>query len=330
LQIPALTTRRSGSDSGNRPRAAFAFVAAAVVTAVMALPQSASANVLWPDGGLSPTVSKVSLLYLVVYVVGLIAVIGITLALLGAAREETDPDAPEVAASESSLKVPLIAGSAIFVVLAVLGIISFSSTSKAQESLAGTGNFKATPLSDPQLIVPNNLKPPKGGSYNIHVNAQQYVWRYTYPGVKGDWNTYSYHDMVIPAGVTVMLDVTSSDVEAAWWVPALGGSVDAVPGYNNKSWIRADGAGIYPGAGTVVNGTNYANMTTNVIALPPGLFLRWVAGKQIEISDAMKALGVERLSGEEAELITGQKATTDAAAQTESAETDETIVKEGE
>ena len=102
-----------------------------------------------------------------------------------------------------------------------------------------------------------------------------------------------------------------SDVEAAWWVPQLGGSIDALPGYRNEGWIRADKVGIYQGAGTVVNGTNYANMTTTVIALPPALFLRWAAGKQIEISAAMAALGVERLSGEEEALITGKALTTD-------------------
>ena len=125
------------------------------------------------------------------------------------------------------------------------------------------------------------------------MNAQQYLWRYEYTGLKGaKWPTYSYNDLVLPAGVTVMLDFTSSDAEAAWWVPQLGGSITAMPGYANKVWIRADKAGLYTGSGTVVNGTNYASQTTNVSVVDPRFFVRWLAGKQLEITRGpMAALG---------------------------------------
>lgn len=321
MQNPAPTTRRS--------RYACAAIVSAAATALLALPQSASANTLWPDGGVSPIVSKVTLLFAVVFGIGLIAVIAITLSILGAARNEVDVDSPEVAA-DTSAKGALIAGGLIFVVLAVLGIFVSTKTSGAQESLSGTGAFKATSFSEPNVKTPHDIKPPKGGAYEVHVNAQQYLWRYTYPGIKGKWDTYSYHDLVIPAGVTTLLDVTSSDVEAGWWVPQLGGSVTALPGYNNKTWIRADKPGLYQGAGTVVNGTNYASMSTTVIALPPRLFVRWVAGKQIEIAEAMAALGVERLSGEEEELITGESLKTQAEGAVEDKATESAIEAEGE
>jgi hypothetical protein len=71
--------------------------------------------------------------------------------------------------------------------------------------------------------------------------------------------------------------------------------------------VRADKLGLYSGAGTVVNGTNYANQITHVTVVSPAFFARWVVGKQIEIDKAMTALGLERVSGEEEQLITGQK-----------------------
>ncbi len=321
MQNPAPTTRRT--------RTLGTLFAGAALAALAVLPQSASANALFPDGGSSPITSKVSTLFLIVFGIGLIAVIVLTLSILGGARNEVDADSAEVAV-DGSVKSALIAGGAIFIVLAVMGIFVSAKTSGAQESLSGTGAFKATALSDPNLTTPHNIKPPKGGAYQIRVNAQQYLWRYQYPGVKGDWNTYSYHDLVIPAGVTILLDVSSSDVEAGWWVPELGGSVTALPGYNNKSWIRADKAGVYDGAGTVVNGTNYANMSTTVIALPPRLFLRWVAGKQIEITEAMNALGVERLSGAEEELITGETMKQEAAGAVEDKAIEKATEAEGQ
>jgi hypothetical protein len=49
-------------------------------------------------------------------------------------------------------------------------------------------------------------------------------------------------------------------------------------------------------------------MINNVTVVAPAMFLRWVAGKQIEIDGAMAALAAERASGEEQQLISGQKA----------------------
>jgi cytochrome c oxidase subunit 2 len=91
-------------------------------------------------------------------------------------------------------------------------------------------------------------------------------------------------------------------------VPQLGGSVTAMPGYDNKSWVRADTPGTYSGAGTIINGTNYASMTTTVHVVPASLFEAWVNGKQTQIAEAMTALGDERSAGKEAVLLGEGKA----------------------
>ena len=38
--------------------------------------------------------------------------------------------------------------------------------------------------------------------------------------------------------MTVMLDITADDVAHSWWIPKLGGKMDAIPGYTNKTWFR--------------------------------------------------------------------------------------------
>jgi cytochrome c oxidase subunit 2 len=53
--------------------------------------------------------------------------------------------------------------------------------------------------------------------------------------------------VVIPAGKKVRLLLTAKDVIHAWWVPQLGGKKDAIPGYINEMWIRADETGTYRG-----------------------------------------------------------------------------------
>jgi heme/copper-type cytochrome/quinol oxidase subunit 2 len=322
LQIQTPTNRSSARRSS-------LFVAAAAA-ALFVLPQTASATPLWPDSPNSPVAQIVLDLFLVVFVVGLIAVIGYTLTLLGAGRAEVDADAPAVA--DSSAKPAVIVGSVLFLVFVVIGSFAYTKTVSAEESLPETGNFKVTTFSQPGLKVAHVVKAPKGPAYSIRVNAQQFLWRYDYSNIgnkNAKWNTYSYNDLVLPAGVTVLLDFTSSDVEAAWWVPQLGGSVTAMPGYSNKFWVRAERPGLYPGSGTVVNGTNYASQITNVTVVDPRLFVRWLAGKQIEIDQAMTALGVERADGEEQALIDGGETETGTTA-AEREQTGDAAAAEGE
>lgn len=285
-----------------------AILLATFAATLAAFPHTASAGVLWPDAGGSQAAETVNTLYFIVFGIGLIAVIVLIGAIASGARKEVDADA--AVETEENGKKAMIAGTAAFVLLAVLGGLAFSKTSSAEPSADGVGNdLTASPLVSSQLKDPTGLKPPKGPSISVRVTGQQYLWRYEYPSVKAkNWKTYSYGDLVIPAGVTVMLDVTSSDVEHSWWVPQLAGSIDATPGYVNRSWIRVDQPGIYLGHSTKVSGTNYASMGTRVIVLPDELWKRWAIGKQIEITEAMDALAKEVASGEEKALETGEPA----------------------
>lgn len=287
-----------------------AVILATFAASLAVFPPTASAGVLWPDAGASQAAETVNTLYFIVFGVGVLAVIGLIAALARSARKEVDADTAVVDGEESGKKA-LVAGTAAFVLLAVLGGLAFSKTSSADPSQDGVGNdLKPAPLASGQLKDPTGLEPPKGPSISVGVNGQQYLWRYEYPSVKAKtWNTYSYGDLVIPVGVTVMLDVTSSDVEHSWWVPELGGSIDATPGYINRGWIKVDEPGIFMGHSTKVSGTNYASMGTRVTALPIELWKRWALGKQIEITEAMDALGKEVQSGGEAALDAGEPAT---------------------
>lgn len=317
MQIPTPTIRFSAGRLGA--------LTAAGASILMALPQNASATPLWPDAPHSPAASAMLVLFALVFAVGFAALVAFTLALRSAARREVDADGPSPA--DSGAKSAVILGSAVALVLVLAGGFSFAKTSSADSSTATAGNaasfFKVTTFSQPGLKIAHAVKAPKGPVYSIRVNAQQFLWRYDYPGANGAWNTYSYGDLVLPAGVTVMLDFTSSDAEAAWWVPQLGGSVTAMPGYANKTWIRADKPGVYFGSGTVVNGTNYSSMTTRVNVVSPAIFALWVKGKQAEISNAMTALGVERESGAESNLLSGEKGAGAATAVSEAEQTAE-------
>ena len=74
--------------------------------------------------------------------------------------------------------------------------------------------------------------------------------------------------------MTVTLDIRSNDVQHSWWIPELGGKMDALPGYTNKTWFKVTEPGVYKGQCAELCGRNHANMYARVIALP---FDEWQA-----------------------------------------------------
>ena len=55
------------------------------------------------------------------------------------------------------------------------------------------------------------------------------------------------HPLVVPVGTKVRVLLTAGDVIHAWWVPAFGMKKDAIPGFVNELWFRAEQIGIYRG-----------------------------------------------------------------------------------
>ena len=56
------------------------------------------------------------------------------------------------------------------------------------------------------------------------------------------------------------LEVTAPDVDVihSWWIPALGGKFDAIPGTTNETWFKAKAPGIYGGQCAELCGIQHA------------------------------------------------------------------------
>ena len=81
---------------------------------------------------------------------------------------------------------------------------------------------------------------------------------------------YSFQEMVVPAGTVVVLSITSIDVIHSWWVPSLGGKVDAVPGYTTYTWFKATRPGaLFHGQCAQLCGRQHAFMTALVQVVSP-------------------------------------------------------------
>ena len=75
--------------------------------------------------------------------------------------------------------------------------------------------------------------------------------------------------MVVPVGRVVELTVVSPDVIHSWWVPALGGKIDAIPGRTNHTWFKAQKLGRYEVRCAELCGLEHAHMTGWVDVVTP-------------------------------------------------------------
>ena len=143
--------------------------------------------------------------------------------------------------------------------------------------LAAVGVFTVLTLIDLNKPAPQALQ--------IEVYGQQWWWGFHYD-VDNDGNFTGAGDvttateLVIPVGREVQLSVTSNDVIHSFWIPALNGKRDAVPGQHHPWKLKATEAGVFRGQCTEFCGLSHANMRMLVRALPPDEYAAWLANQQ--------------------------------------------------
>jgi cytochrome c oxidase subunit 2 len=107
----------------------------------------------------------------------------------------------------------------------------------------------------------------------IDVVGRQFYWQYEYPN-----GVIAVDTMRAPAGVPVRLEVTApeSDVIHSWWIPALGGKIDAIPGRTNETWFQAENQGTYTGQCAELCGLEHAQMLASVEVVSQEEFDTWL------------------------------------------------------
>jgi cytochrome c oxidase subunit 2 len=98
-----------------------------------------------------------------------------------------------------------------------------------------------------------------GESMTVKIRAQQFYWQFEYPD-----GQISIDRMVVPVDEVVRLEVTSPDVAHSWWIPQLGGKIDAIPGRTNTTWFKATKEGVYSGQCAEFCGIQHAVMRADV------------------------------------------------------------------
>jgi cytochrome c oxidase subunit II len=277
-----------------------AALAGALVASLVAAP-GALADALTPESGGSPNADDIDTLYKITLYVAIVIFLIVEGTLIWSlVKFRARRGGPEAAQIRGNTPLELgwtIGAALILVVLTVVTFLYLDDIENPPPS--GPNGLRADQARFASIDQPD---PPKSGgpTLRVGVNGQQYLWRYDYSG--GD-QLFSYHEMVVPTDTTVVLEVTASDVIHSWWIPKLGGKLDAVPGHVNETWFKlpAKFAGETFEEGTVFDGqcaelcgANHADMRAEVRAVSPDQFEQWADETRAEIVAAGEALAEQR------------------------------------
>src|SRR3569623_1270928 len=129
----------------------------------------------------------------------------------------------------------------------------------------------------------------------VRVIGRQWWWELRYPGTAPDQQVVTANELHIPVGRPVLVELVSRDVIHSFWVPALHGKRDLVPGHDSTTYIQADRPGVVRGQCAEFCGAQHAQMGILVIAEPEDAFQAWLAAQR---RPAPAALGAEAQRGE--------------------------------
>ena len=104
--------------------------------------------------------------------------------------------------------------------------------------------------------------------------ARQWSWTFSYPNGKTSAKLF------VPVGKAIRVDLVSEDVLHGFYLPAFRVKRDVVPGMKNHVWFVADKAGSYDLFCSQFCGVDHSAMTTTVEAIPEAKFKAWLRERE--------------------------------------------------
>jgi cytochrome c oxidase subunit II len=259
---------------------------------------AAAANVISPESPHSPNASDLNTLYWIVLIAVVIVIATVTAALLWSVLRFRGRRGREPRQLRGQRGLQLKVAGALGAFALALFVVSIVFTEKARE-IAPTGadglqqasavtGSAAAPIGGP-------VPPASRGANPLEINAtgQEWLWRYTYSN-----GAFSYYKLVVPVDTAVKLDLVTTDVIHGWYVPALGGKYEAVPGKTNHAWFRADETGTFSGRSSTFSGPAYAADRIEVHVVTPDQYQSFVDRQAREIQQAQDIVVGQLQSGE--------------------------------
>jgi cytochrome c oxidase subunit 2 len=128
----------------------------------------------------------------------------------------------------------------------------------------------------------------------IRVEGRQFYWQYTYGN-----DVIAIDRLRVPVDRVVELEITAPeyDVVHSFWIPAIGGKFDAIPGETTELEFKAEKEGVYPGQCTEFCGLQHGVMTASLEVLPAAEFDSWLAREAQAQETGESDLGAQTFEG---------------------------------
>ena len=133
-----------------------------------------------------------------------------------------------------------------------------------------------------------------GDRLDITVTGHQFYWEFDYPN-----GVVTIDRLRVPAGQPVRLTVTAPDWDVihSWWIPALGGKIDAIPGRLNHTGFTASDSGLFVGRCAELCGVQHTVMLASVQVLPRATFDAWLGQRVQQQAAGTSTLGKDEWVG---------------------------------
>jgi cytochrome c oxidase subunit 2 len=182
----------------------------------------------------------------------------------------------------------LVAAAAILFLVIVLTVVFAVRYRRSRrpgepEQVSGDRRMEVLMIGGPLLLVigfflwsmrtMNAVLPERGYRRpDVVITGRQWFWQAAYPGTE----VMTANEIHLPVGKKLLLQLNSADVIHDWWVPALGGKMDMIPGTDNYVWVTIRDTGVYEGACSEFCGQEHAWMRIRVVAESAGDYARWL------------------------------------------------------
>ncbi len=179
----------------------------------------------------------------------------------------------------------LYAGTGVILAL-VVGLTlygAFSAPRRASEKLWIVGGGIVFPVVVLAVLLVyaihtgHALSGPPARAADIEVVGKRWWWEVRYS--LGAGKAVLANELRVPVGKPVEIALSTTDVIHSFWVPALAGKVDMIPGRINRIVIEAREPGVYRGQCAEFCGAQHALMAFYVVAVPQDEYREWL-GRQ--------------------------------------------------
>jgi cytochrome c oxidase subunit 2 len=127
--------------------------------------------------------------------------------------------------------------------------------------------------------TPGWMERPPPGALIVGITAHMWWWEVRYRDPASGQEVTLANELHLPAGRPVWLGLSSPNVIHSFWVPALGGKMDMVPGRVDHLMVQVDRPGNWRGQCAEYCGEQHARMAIHVVAHAPADFDAWLAAQ---------------------------------------------------